>query len=63
MNDRPGFGPSGPRLDEYYRESVIGGPGAFVIVVEEFDSFGEALRRKLLREIASRLPAPGEPAS
>jgi hypothetical protein len=53
MNDQPTFGrlPALP-LDEYYRDSVIGGPGAFVIAVENFESFGEALRRKLLREIA-----------
>ena len=57
-NDRPPFGllPAVP-LDEYYRESVVGGPGAFVIVVEEFESFGAAVRRKLVREI-SDLPPP-----
>ena len=58
LNDRPGFGflPRVP-LDEYYRESVVGGPGAFVIVVEEFESFGAAVRRKLIWEI-SDLPPP-----
>jgi hypothetical protein len=55
VNDRPTFGrmPSMP-LDDYYRENVIGGPGAFVIVVEDFQSFGNAVRRKLIREIAAR---------
>jgi hypothetical protein len=53
MNDQPSFGRlPGQPLDEYYRDSVIGGPGAFVVAVETFESFGEALRRKLLREIA-----------
>jgi hypothetical protein len=44
LNDRPIFGriPPAP-LDEYYRESVIEGPGSFVIAVEEFDSFGAAV--------------------
>jgi hypothetical protein len=53
VNDRPTFGRMPPiPLDEYYRESVIGGPGAFVIVAEDFNSFGNAVKRKLIREIA-----------
>jgi hypothetical protein len=39
-------------LDQYYRESVIGGAGAFVIAAEDFEAFGNAVRRKLIREIA-----------
>jgi hypothetical protein len=39
-------------LDRYYRDSVIGGTGAFLVVAEDFDSFGLAVRRKLIREIA-----------
>ncbi len=58
VNDRPTFGRPPPMpLDEYYRESVIGGPGAFVIAAEDFESFGNALKRKLIREIAG-LPGP-----
>lgn len=57
LNDRPTFGRPTVPLDEYYRESVVGGPGAFVIAVEEFESFGVAVRRKLIREI-SDLPPP-----
>jgi hypothetical protein len=58
VNDRPTFGRMPPvPLDEYYRESVVGGPGAFVIVAEDFASFGTAVKRKLIREIAA-LPAP-----
>ena len=54
VNDRPTFGRLPPLpLDEYYRDSVIGGPGAFVIVVEDFQSFGNAVKRKLIREIAA----------
>ena len=58
VNDRPTFGRMPPiPLDEYFRESVIGGPGAFVVVAEDFESFGMAVRRKLIREIAG-LPGP-----
>lgn len=41
-------------LDIYYRNNVIGGPGAFMVVAESFEQFAFALRRKLLLEIASR---------
>ena len=53
INDRPTFGrrPAIP-LDQYFRDSVIGGSGAFMVVAEDFDSFGNAVRRKLIREIA-----------
>ncbi len=58
LNDRPTFGRPPPvPLDVYFRESVIGGPGAFVIAAEDFESFGQAVRRKLIREIAG-LPGP-----
>lgn len=40
------------KLDEYYRDCVIGGPGSFLLVVREREQFGEAIRAKLLREIA-----------
>ncbi|MDW8315557.1 MAG: DUF1194 domain-containing protein [Rhodovarius sp.] len=57
MNDRPGFGRLPPiPLDEYFARNVIGGPGSFVIVAEDFEAFGTAVRRKLIREIAG-LPA------
>ncbi len=53
LNDRPTFGRPPPvPLDQYFRESVIGGDGAFLIVAEDFESFGNAVRRKLIREIA-----------
>lgn len=58
VNDRPTFGRMPPvPLDEYYRDSVVGGNGAFVIVAEDFNSFGAAVKRKLIREIAA-LPGP-----
>jgi hypothetical protein len=39
-------------LAEYYRSNVIGGPGSFVVVAEDFNSFGEAIVKKLIAEIA-----------
>jgi hypothetical protein len=47
-----------PPLDEYYRDEVIGGPGSFLMVAEGFEAFEQAVKRKIIREIAS-LPAPG----
>lgn len=58
VNDRPTFGRrNSVPLDQYYAESVIGGDGAFLVVAEDFESFGAAVRRKLIREIAD-LPGP-----
>jgi hypothetical protein len=42
-----------PDLDMYYRDYVIAGPGAFMIVAKDFESFGEAILRKMIIEIAS----------
>jgi Protein of unknown function (DUF1194) len=39
-------------LDNYYRNNVIGGPGSFVMVAENFNSFGQAILNKLIAEIA-----------
>jgi hypothetical protein len=53
LNDRPTFGRLPPiALDDYFRDSVIGGPGSFLIVAQDFESFGQAVKRKLIREIA-----------
>ena len=40
-------------LTNYYRENVTGGIGTFVLEIHDFRSFGEAMKRKLLNEIAS----------
>jgi hypothetical protein len=45
-------------LENYYRENVVGGPGEFVMVAEDFHSFGRAIVRKMIAEIASYRPAP-----
>ena len=39
-------------LEKYYQENVIGGPGSFVLVAENFNSFGLAIVKKLITEIA-----------
>ncbi|HWV43306.1 DUF1194 domain-containing protein [Pseudorhodoplanes sp.] len=39
-------------LAKYFQDNVIGGPGAFVVVAENFQSFGQALISKLVAEIA-----------
>jgi hypothetical protein len=61
VNDRPG--PSGrpqlPNLDLYYENCVIGGPGAFIVVANSFAGFAEAVRRKLILEIANIAPRDG----
>jgi len=43
-------------LDIYYEDCVIGGPGAFVIPIRERSQFKEAIRTKLVLEIAGRTP-------
>ncbi len=40
-------------IDRYYQNEVIGGPGAFMIPARDFDAFGEAIRQKLILEIAA----------
>jgi hypothetical protein len=39
-------------LANYFRENVAGGPGSFVVVVEDFQSFAYAIANKLIKEIA-----------
>jgi uncharacterized protein DUF1194 len=39
-------------LEKYYRDNVIGGPGAFVLVAKDFNSFGNLLIKKLIAEIS-----------
>ena len=46
-------------MPNYYRTNVVGGPGAFVIVAENFNSFGQAIVKKLIAEIAGTPPATG----
>jgi hypothetical protein len=41
-----------PGLDLYYRDNVIGGPGAFMVPAEAYETFAEAVLKKLIVEIA-----------
>jgi hypothetical protein len=45
-------------LEKYYRDNVIGGPGSFVLVAEDFQSFGRAIIKKMIAEIATLQIAP-----
>ena len=63
MMNRANFGrPPDLALDKYYEENVIGGPGSFMIVADDFEQFGRAVRTKLVREISgvdiTARPAP-----
>jgi uncharacterized protein DUF1194 len=41
-------------FDLYFRDRVIGGPGAFMIPVRERNQFAEAIRVKIVRAIAAQ---------
>ena len=58
INDRPNrYGlPNLPDLDLYYESCVIGGPGAFYLVADDFKSFAATILRKLILEIAGTVP-------
>ncbi len=43
-------------LPRYYRENVIGGAGAFVMQIENFETFAEAMTDKLITEISGASP-------
>jgi Protein of unknown function (DUF1194) len=43
-------------LDFYYEDCVIGGPGSFVVAIKDREKFKEAIRAKLLLEVAGRTP-------
>ncbi|SMC84921.1 Protein of unknown function [Fulvimarina manganoxydans] len=47
-------------LDRYYETCVIGGPGAFMIPVNDWSQFPEAVRRKLVLELAGGWPSVDE---
>ena len=58
INDRPNPGyafhtqpPGG--LPEWYRQNVIGGPGSFLRVIDDFRSFSDAMTNKLVSEIVA----------
>jgi hypothetical protein len=46
-----------PELDRYYYDNVIGGPGAFMVPARNYDTFGEAILKKLITEVAAAAPS------
>jgi hypothetical protein len=51
-------------LDWYYEDCVIGGPSSFVVPIKGRENFKEAIRSKLIREVAGRTPdRPIRPAA
>jgi len=50
----------GPTLDHWYRENVVGGPGAFLLAAKGYGDFVRALRQKLVIEIRGIAPAAPE---
>jgi hypothetical protein len=47
-----------PDLERFFLDHVIGGPGAFVIAAESYETFAEAIIKKLIREMATHEPRP-----
>jgi hypothetical protein len=45
-------------LDLYYEDCVIGGPGSFVVSIKHRNDFKEAIRAKLIREVAGQTTEP-----
>jgi Protein of unknown function (DUF1194) len=41
-------------LANYYRQNVTGGTGSFVLEIHDFSTFGDAMTRKLVNEIAAK---------
>jgi hypothetical protein len=53
MSERPNFGrPPERDLDIYYEQTVIGGPGSFMVPAHDFPDFARAVRTKLIKEIS-----------
>jgi Protein of unknown function (DUF1194) len=68
INNKPNLGysahtqpPGG--LPLYYKQNVIGGPNSFLIVVEDFNSFADAMSNKLAKEIDVAGRGAGEQVS
>lgn len=61
LNDRDFFGLDNNDLInafQYGSLNVIGGPGNFQVFAQDFDAFGAAIQRKILREVQGA-PEPG----
>jgi hypothetical protein len=55
LSTNPGHTHPQGGLTAYYANNVIGGPGAFVLEAESFETFGQLLVSKLVKEIAELL--------
>ena len=53
----------GTSLDRWYREHVVGGPNAFLMVAHGYGDFARALRQKFVIEISGLKVEPGTLAS
>ncbi|PHQ59722.1 MAG: hypothetical protein COC03_04855 [Robiginitomaculum sp.] len=58
INGRPSRHGNAPiqNLDKFYKDCVIGGRGAFIVVANGFNDFARAIRRKMILEIAGYVP-------
>jgi len=48
----------GTTLDRWYRENVVGGPGAFLLAAKGYGDFARALRQKFVIEISGTAAVP-----
>jgi hypothetical protein len=56
VNGLPILAYDGDPLEPFFRDNVIGGPGAFYVAARGFKDFFSAIRRKLILEIAGTPP-------
>ena len=45
-------------MERYYKDCIIGGPGAFSLPVSSWQTFEQTIKRKLVTEVAGGRPAP-----
>jgi hypothetical protein len=48
-------------LDQWFKDHIIGGPGAFLMAAQGYADFGRALRQKFVTEISAAACAPAMP--
>jgi len=59
MVKEPSYSIDIENLDLYYEDCVIGGPGAFIMTIKDREKFQEAIRTKLVLEVAGLTPEHG----
>lgn len=55
INGLPIITPSEPKIDDFYAEFVIGGPGSFMLPVEGFKDFESVMKKKLIIEVSQNM--------